>query len=187
MNPKTEIISTGGGFTAFQLVDPIERPDHVVQVTTDAGCYAPNDLEKDDLLLVVLDRRTGEEVGQIELTGRAALNQWYSDQVGQQPDVSDNGPLPIQELFEQVAHQFLLHNAPKSHHAIVQSNQIHTDAIQALVKQCGDDLWGECAQFPKQDWKHEVESDDTILGYWEWVYSQAESNGIPLESLNGQQ
>ena len=59
------------------------------------------------------------------------------------------------------------------------------DLVDPVVAQCGGDLWGECLQFPKADWKYEVENDDTILGYWEWAVHQAESDGVPVESLRG--
>ena len=65
------------------------------------------------------------------------------------------------------------------------SNPIRTALTAKLVRQCGDNLWGSCAQFPVSDWKHEVESGDTVLGYWEWVISQAEANGTDLEHLYG--
>ena len=65
------------------------------------------------------------------------------------------------------------------------SNSIRTDLTAKLVGQCGDDLWGSCAQFPVSDWKQEVEAGDTILGYWEWVIAQAEANGVDLDLLYG--
>jgi hypothetical protein len=30
-------------------------------------------------------------------------------------------------------------------------------------------VWGECADYPRRDWKDEVQNDDTNLGYWDWV------------------
>jgi len=65
------------------------------------------------------------------------------------------------------------------------SNSIRTDLTAKLVGQCGDDLWGSCAQFPVSDWKQGVEAGDTILGYWEWVIAQAEANGVDLDLLYG--
>ena len=63
------------------------------------------------------------------------------------------------------------------------SNPIRTALTAKLVRQCGDNLWGSCAQFPVSDWKHEVEAGDTVLGYWEWVISQAEAEGLDLQDL----
>lgn len=65
------------------------------------------------------------------------------------------------------------------------SSAVRTEVIERIVKQCGDDLWGDCAQFGKEDWRHEVESGDTILGYWEWVFSQAEANDVEVGTLLG--
>jgi len=64
---------------------------------------------------------------------------------------------------------------------------IVTSALAApatdVMRQCGDDFWGECKQFPKGDWRYEVGSNDTVLGYWDWVVHQAEANEVPLKSL----
>lgn len=65
------------------------------------------------------------------------------------------------------------------------SNAIRTDLSAKLVRQCGDNLWGSCAQYPIADWKQEVEDGSTVLGYWEWVIAQAESDGTDLEHLYG--
>lgn len=64
-------------------------------------------------------------------------------------------------------------------------NAIRTALTAKLVRQCGDNLWGSCAQYPVADWKQEVEDGSTILGYWEWVISQAEANGTDLDLLYG--
>lgn len=37
--------------------------------------------------------------------------------------------------------------------------------------------WGEHPTFPLADWRAEVASDDTRLGYWEWVANQLEIHG----------
>ena len=47
---------------------------------------------------------------------------------------------------------------------------VRTAQVASLVDSCGGDLWGEHPQYPKSDWKYEVENGDTFLGYWEWVY-----------------
>lgn len=48
---------------------------------------------------------------------------------------------------------------------------------------CGGDVWATCRQYPKEDWRHEVNNDDTVLGYWDWVGHQAEADGVALSSL----
>ena len=35
-------------------------------------------------------------------------------------------------------------------------------------------VWAEYPDYPKADWKYEVENDDTHQGYWEWVENQIE-------------
>lgn len=65
------------------------------------------------------------------------------------------------------------------------SNSIRTDLTAKIVLQCGDNIWGSCVQFPVTDWKQEVEAGDSVLGYWEWVISQAESHGVDLDVLYG--
>jgi len=62
---------------------------------------------------------------------------------------------------------------------------VRTDAVATFIKRCGDNLWGECEQFPKEDWRYAVSNDDTILGYWEWVYNEAAVNDVDLNSLTG--
>ena len=64
-------------------------------------------------------------------------------------------------------------------------NAIRTELTEKIVRQCGDNLWGSCAQYPVAEWKHEIENGDTVLGYWEWVVSEAESNGTNLDVLTG--
>lgn len=36
----------------------------------------------------------------------------------------------------------------------------------------GDDYWGEHSSHSLEDWRYEVQSDDTRLGYWDWVKVQ---------------
>ena len=38
-----------------------------------------------------------------------------------------------------------------------------------VVVECGGDLWGTHPQYPRTEWRYEVENGDTMLGYWEWV------------------
>lgn len=35
---------------------------------------------------------------------------------------------------------------------------------------------GEHPQFLKEGWKHEVEGDYTLLGYWDWVMHRCEED-----------
>lgn len=62
---------------------------------------------------------------------------------------------------------------------------LRTDLTARIVRQCGDNLWGSCEQYPTSDWKHEVEDGATVLGYWEWVISMAEADGTDLDHLYG--
>lgn len=66
------------------------------------------------------------------------------------------------------------------------SSPIRTDLISRIVKQCGDNLWGSCAQFPVADWKQAVDEASTVLGYWEWVFCQADEYGVDLDDLYGE-
>lgn len=34
---------------------------------------------------------------------------------------------------------------------------------------------GEHPDYPKQDWKYEVNNGDTELGYWNWAFSRNQS------------
>ena len=40
-----------------------------------------------------------------------------------------------------------------------------------------ENLWSNFPAFPKSDWRYEVGNDDTILGYWDWVFSKLEALG----------
>ena len=51
---------------------------------------------------------------------------------------------------------------------------IRTAAVAALVVDSGGDLWGAHPNYPKSDWRYEVENGDTMLGYWEWVHCKLE-------------
>ena len=62
-------------------------------------------------------------------------------------------------------------------------NPVRTALVERVILQCGDNVWGACKQYPISDWQHEVENRDTILGYWEWVISQAESDEVDLLTL----
>lgn len=59
-----------------------------------------------------------------------------------------------------------------------------TIEVARLIASCtGGDLWAGCAQYPRSDWREEVESGDSMLGYWEWVFCRADEDGIPVENL----
>lgn len=47
--------------------------------------------------------------------------------------------------------------------------------VEVLTAENG--IWGSHATWPVQDWKYEVDNDDTRLGYWEWVAQQIEMHG----------
>lgn len=49
------------------------------------------------------------------------------------------------------------------------------DAVQKLSDEYGYN--GEHPGYPVDNWKMDVDNDDTRRGYWEWVYAEAESNG----------
>ena len=64
-------------------------------------------------------------------------------------------------------------------------NAIRTELTEKIVRQCGDNLWGSCIQYSVAEWRREVDNGDTVAGYWEWVVSQAESDGTSLDVLTG--
>lgn len=64
-------------------------------------------------------------------------------------------------------------------------SSIQNDLATKVIHQCGDNIWGSCAQFPVSDWKRAVEAGDSILGYWDWVLSQADCNGVDFDFLYG--
>ncbi len=47
-------------------------------------------------------------------------------------------------------------------------------APKLTLRQQQEDVWASDPDFPKGDWKYEVENDSTHQGYWEWVESQRE-------------
>ena len=57
--------------------------------------------------------------------------------------------------------------------------------VAHIVHQCGGDYWGECIQYPKATWLQEIANGDSLLGYWEWVLAQAESDAVCLDMLTG--
>lgn len=71
--------------------------------------------------------------------------------------------------------------------AVAASQQDESDESDAdmVMKQCGDDRWGECDQYPRSNWEYEVDNGDTVAGYWDWVVSQAGGDEVDLETLTG--
>lgn len=47
------------------------------------------------------------------------------------------------------------------------------EKVYALMSK---DLWANCPEYPRDDWKYEVINDDTQLGYWEWALAKAEES-----------
>ena len=43
-----------------------------------------------------------------------------------------------------------------------------------------DSSWGECPDYPREQWRSEVEDDDTLLGYWEMVENMLGERGYML-------
>jgi hypothetical protein len=41
-------------------------------------------------------------------------------------------------------------------------------AAKDLMKKYGG-VWSEHPDFPSEDWRYQVQSGDTRLGYWDWV------------------
>lgn len=59
-------------------------------------------------------------------------------------------------------------------------------AIERVIMQCGGDQWKSCGEYPREDWRLDVENGDTNIGYWEWVIHQAESNEVDLATLDAE-
>jgi hypothetical protein len=56
-----------------------------------------------------------------------------------------------------------------------------TESIGALaMRACDADPWGECVRYPRKDWHGEVNREETILSYWDWVGHRAESDGVEI-------
>jgi hypothetical protein len=46
---------------------------------------------------------------------------------------------------------------------------VRTADVEALMKRCGGSIWDEDSLVPVRDWKAEVRSGETRLGYWEYA------------------
>lgn len=44
-----------------------------------------------------------------------------------------------------------------------------TDGVIEDIADANGGYWGEHPHYPINDWKYEVNNDDTRRGYWEWV------------------
>ena len=62
------------------------------------------------------------------------------------------------------------------------TTNVRTEAVAALVVECGGDLWGKHPRFSRTDWRNEVENGDTMLGYWEWVLCRLDEAEADEES-----
>lgn len=52
-------------------------------------------------------------------------------------------------------------------------------AIAALQRTyAAGDVWGEHPTYPREDWRHEVDNNETHLGYWEWVVHTMEAQAV---------
>ena len=72
-----------------------------------------------------------------------------------------------------------------SQHSEAHRLNTYPELTAKIVRQCGDNLWGSCIQYSVAESRREVDNGDTVAGYWEWVVSQAESDGTSLDVLTG--
>lgn len=54
---------------------------------------------------------------------------------------------------------------------------------EALIEEHG--VWGAHPDFSVEDWKTEVENDDTRAGYWAWVATQIWTRDEEIEVEGG--
>ena len=45
-----------------------------------------------------------------------------------------------------------------------------SDKAKELAERWG--AWGDHPAYPVQDWKYQIENNDTREGYWDWVLTQ---------------
>lgn len=56
---------------------------------------------------------------------------------------------------------------------------IATIGLDRVVDRHGGDYWqSESDQYPKSDWKYEVENGDTLSGYWDWLRAKLEADSL---------
>lgn len=46
-------------------------------------------------------------------------------------------------------------------------------------------IWNNAPEFPRQDWREQISSNQTNLGYWEWVQHQMEDANLVFCDVNG--
>lgn len=63
--------------------------------------------------------------------------------------------------------------AGEAHHG-EESMAAETPTAKEMIDKYG--VWSEHPEWPVEDWKTEVENNDTRAGYWDWVASQIELN-----------
>jgi hypothetical protein len=104
---RLEVYKTSDTTTAWRVEEP-EAPGMFAIIADGTGNRVPVDPEVDDMILALFDDQVPETLGSVEIDGRAGLNRWYELNVGFRPDDEGDGPLPIQELIQNVAHHLLL-------------------------------------------------------------------------------
>lgn len=45
------------------------------------------------------------------------------------------------------------------------------------------DGWGRHPTYTREDWMLDVQNEDTVAGYWDWVYNSLQNEDVPDESL----
>jgi len=105
----------------------------------------------------------------------AALRLWQSMDKAQIPDEirwiaeDDRDECLSDDDIDQIC-ETLNHPGPARPEA---STEI--DPLQALINEHADgNSWGEHVDYPRADWRYEVDNNDTGLGYWEWVLHRLE-------------
>lgn len=104
---RLEVYKTSDTTTAWRVEEP-EVPGMFAIIADGTGNHVPADPEAGDMILALFDDQVPETLGSVEIDGRAGLNRWYELNVGFRPDDEGDGPLPIQELIQNVAHHMLL-------------------------------------------------------------------------------
>ena len=50
---------------------------------------------------------------------------------------------------------------------------VESGEIRKIESAMNADVWSDCPEYPREDWRNEVVSCDTNLGYWDWAKSKA--------------
>jgi hypothetical protein len=50
------------------------------------------------------------------------------------------------------------------------------EELVGFIEEHGGYWDGEHPNYPKKDWRLEVQNNDTLLSYWEWVFSKVEGD-----------